>query len=396
MNWSETVAFSILLPCGAIYDPNDRLGLSELTCEMTQRGCGRYSSRSFLQTLENLGVESSEGVSHSFALFDAAMMADKLPKVLKMYADMFRRPKFLKKELGSARQVLLQELIAIEDEPARKMGLELSRLYFPAPWGHSTYGTLESLEAMTLDDIKEFHHRFYRPNGAIISVAGRFDWSALCEQIGELFGDWEPLSRDVIVEVPGTDTQAHLESDTNQTHIGLAWSCVPFGHPDYWLASSAINILSGGMSSRLFTEVREKRGLCYSVNASHITWSNRGVVWGYCGTTATRAQESLDVILQEIDKLSDDGVFPEELDRMKIRSKSSLIMEQESTGARARSMARDWFRLGRIMPMKEVETAIDSLDSQTISQYTATHRPGPMRMVTLGPTPLIIPPERLG
>ena len=144
------------------------------------------------------------------------------------------------------------------------------------------------------------------------------------------------------------------------------------------------------MSARLFTEVREKRGLCYTVSASLQSQRERGSVFCYAGTTAERAQETLDVTHAELLKLSD-GVNQSELGRLKARIKSSLIMQQESTSARCGSLARDWYHLGRARSVMEVGKLVDELTADSISEYLAANPPRSFTFLTLGPEPLEIP-----
>ena len=182
----------------------------------------------------------------------------------------------------------------------------------------------------------------------------------------------------------------HLPHESNQTQIGIAYSSVPFNHPDYIQASGAVGVLSGGMSARLFTEVREKRGLCYSVYASYHTLKDRACVMCYAGTTAERAQETLDVTLGELRRLAQ-GVEPHELDRLKARVKSGLIMQQESSSARSGSLARDWFHLGHARSLEEVGALVDQLSPESINHYLATNPPRDFSIVTLGPAALAVP-----
>ena len=148
-----------------------------------------------------------------------------------------------------------------------------------------------------------------------------------------------------------------------------------------------MGVLSDGMSSRLFTEVREKRGLCYTVYASMHSMKERGSIIVYAGTSADRAQETLDVTVAEIQRLSR-GIQQSELDRLKVSIRSSLVMQQESSRSRAASMAGDWFHLGRVRTLEELTQIINSLTVQEINHYLAEHPPQNFKLVSLGPTPL--------
>jgi predicted Zn-dependent peptidase len=193
----------------------------------------------------------------------------------------------------------------------------------------------------------------------ILSVAGNIEWTPLCDQVERLFGDWKTGDEPAVRLGPEPKKRAHISKDTTQTQIALAYQSVPIGHADYYAAMGAVNVLSGGMSARLFTEVREKRGLCYSVWASYQTFKDRASILCYAGTTNERAQETLDVTLGELRRLAD-GIEQEELDRVKAGLKSSLIMQEESTSARAGTLASDWYYLGRVRSFDEIQAAIES------------------------------------
>ena len=301
---------------------------------MTLRGSGSRDSRQFIQNLGNLGVEWGESVSVSHASYSGATLAKNLFPALRIFADLLQRPHFPDDQLEAARLVAIQELRAIEDEPSQKVMLELRRHQYPDPWGRSSYGESAAIESVGIEQIRRFFERQFRANGTILGVAGQFDWQQLKDEVGRLFESWP--SREVAE--PGTGSslanREHLHHDSNQTQIGIGFDSLPYSHPDYFEAWGAVGILSGGMSARLFTEVREKRGLCYSVYATMHTLRDRGSVLCYAGTSAERAQETLDVTLSELVGLSA-GIRADELARLKAHIKSSLIMQQESSSSRS-------------------------------------------------------------
>jgi len=386
----QSAAFTFLLPAGSVHDPLARSGLSGFTCEMALRGAGPRDSRQFLLDLDNLGVERSDGVTNAHTSFSGATLAENLPATLAIYADMLRRAHLPEEELEASRRGMLQELYAIEDEPAQKMMIELRRRHYPLPWGRPAQGEIPAVETVTLDEIRGHYRRRYHPQGAILGVAGRFDFPALVALVGELLGDWPAGENGAIVEHPATSHCKHLPYESGQTQIGIAYPSVPYNHPDYFQAFGAVGVLSSGMSARLFTEVRERRGLCYSVHASYHSLRHRGGVFCYAGTGAERAQETLEVTLGELVRLGR-GIEEQELDRLKARIKSALIMQQESSSARSTALAFDWYHLGRARTLGEVEQLIDALTSRSINHYLAEHPPGDFTVVTLGPRPLEVP-----
>ena len=386
----ESAAFSFLLPSGCCYDPPERAGLAALTCEMMLRGAGTRDSRAWISELENLGVERGESVGVSQASFSGATLKDNLPAGLALFADLLRRPHLPAEQIDAGRSVCLQELRGIDDEPSQKLMIELRKRRYPDPWGRSSHGDEPALRAMTIDDVRAFYWRYYRPNGTILAVAGNFDWRRLKDHIEQLFGDWKPVAVPEPNGASAPPTGNHIPFQSNQSHVGIAYPTIPYKHPDYFQAWAAVGVLSSGSSSRLFTEVRERRGLCYTVYASLHTQRDRASVLCYAGTTAERAQETLDVTVKELNKLGQ-GIEQSELDRLKARIKSSLIMQQESTTARSGSIARDWYHLGRARTLDEVGRLIDELSAESINGFLQKNPPHDLLIVTLGPEPLEVP-----
>ncbi len=389
----ESAAFSLLVPAGYSTDPGDRLGLSSLLCDMVLRGAGERDSRALINDLEVLGVERGESVGASQTSFSAATVSSNLLDALTIYSDIVRRPALPSEQLDAGKLVCLQELRGAEDEPSQKLMMRLRRRSYPAPWGRSSIGTTDGIQASTADDVARHFRLRYRPNGTILGVAGNFEWQALVEQVEGLFANWSTTEAMPVSESDAAADDVHEDYQSNQCHIGIAFPSVPYRDPDYLRAWAAVGVLSSGMSSRLFTEVREKRGLCYTVSASLQTQLDRARVLCYAGTTAERAQETLDVTFSELLKLGR-GVSAEELNRLKARIKSGLIMQQESTSARSGSIARDFYHLGRVRTLEELGQRIDDLSSDHINDYLTAHPPSDFTFATLGPAPLRLPQEK--
>jgi predicted Zn-dependent peptidase len=386
----QSAAFTLLIPCGYSVDPADRLGLASLLCDMAFRGAGERDSRTLVNDLEILGVERGESVGAAHTGFSGATVAENLDDALALYADVVLRPLLPPDQLESAQAVCLQEIRGVEDEPSHKLMEELRRRTYPEPWGRSSHGDEPGVASSTVDDVRTLWRRRFQPQGAILGVAGNVEWNRLVDRVEALFADWQPGDACQPADQPPVKTSPHNEFASNQCHIGIAFPTVPYSHPQYLQAWAAIGVLSDGMSSRLFTEVREKRGLCYSVHASLQTQLTRARVLCYAGTTAERAQETLDVTFHELVRLGK-GVEQDELDRLKARIKSGLIMQQESTSARSGAIARDWYHLHRVRTLDELSREIDQLTADTINAYLAEHPPQEFTFATLGPQPLTIP-----
>jgi predicted Zn-dependent peptidase len=281
----------------------------------------------------------------------------------------------------------LQELKGLEDSPPSLVMLELYRRHYPAPLGRDRHGTAPGIESLTPDAVRAHHARFFQPRGTILSVAGNVKWGPLKEQVERLFGDWEPGEEQPLKLGKAAGGTKHIRKETEQTQIAVAYPSVPFGHKDYYLAQGAVQVLSGGMSARLFTEVREKRGLCYEIGASYRTFKDRASVICYSGTLHEQAPETLAVTLEELRRLRD-GIEDDEVDRVRAGLKSSLILQQESTSARAGNLATDWYYLGRVRPLDEIQKAIEGLSPAGIVDHVRRYPPRDFTTVTLGPRPV--------
>ncbi len=390
MPWQRTAAFSLSLRAGVQAEDEQHAGLCGLVCEMIQRGAGNHSSRELVAIQDNLGVDRSGGVSSALVSLGGAMPAESLAQAIALYGEIVRRPHLPADQLDDARMMSIQELRAIEDEPTHRVMRRLREMHYGERLGRSIYGTQQGLEAITEKHVRDFYTDHYHAGGAILAIAGKVNSDQVICWAAETLGDWKTGPIPELDPPSGSSGYEHIEAPSSQTHIGISFESVPYGHENYFPMRAGIGILSDGMSSRLFDRVREQRGLCYSITASCHSLKHAGGVFCYVGTTPERAQETLDVTLHEIEHLIDD-LDPSELERWKVRIQSSLIMEQESSASRASSLASDYYQLGRVMPTEELEAVIESLTLEQVRDYWSVSRPREYRIVTLGPQPLVIP-----
>jgi predicted Zn-dependent peptidase len=383
----ESVAIAFHTPAGGVHDGPGRCGLAAVSGEMMLRGAGGRSSRGIVEDLEGAGVQWAQGVSTSHASFSGAMVARQLPHALPIYADILRRPLLAADELENARQMVLQNLAGTEDDPAHRAILALRQLHYPAPWGMPAEGLSADVEGLGIDEVRGFIAAHVRPRGTIIAIAGRIDWSDFVPRMERLFGDWDTGSAATIAGGPRGPRIRHVPHDSQQTHIALAWSAPPYRSDESYEATAALAVLGGGSSSRLFSEVRERRGLCYSVSAGYQTQRDFAMAMCYSGTTAARAQETLDVMLAEIRRLPG-SIQEAELERVRARAKSGLVMQQESSAARAGAIARQWYHVGTIRPLAEELARYDRLDAASIEDWLAAHPIDDLSVVSLGREPL--------
>ncbi|MBX3419947.1 MAG: insulinase family protein [Pirellulaceae bacterium] len=390
MPWLRSAAFTFMVPAGTCFEPNHCEGLAALTAEMAQRGCGPWNSRQFMEQLDALGTERSSAITSSHTSFSCAMPSQVLPQVLQLYGQLVQQPHLPEPQLEDARSLCLQDLRALEDEPSHRCFSELKRFRFPVPYGRIAQGTHAGLAAADQAAVQAYVRSHYTPSGSILAVAGRFDWHELCDNVERELAAWrgpEPP------QLPGLQPKfgsRHVDHGSSQTHIALAYQCAAYDDPQYYDARALVGILSDGMSCRLFTQLRDKRGLVYSVFASCFSLAGQGSVLCYAGTTTSRAEETLQVLLDCIHSLGS-GIGHDELLRLKTRIKSSLVFEQESSVARSSQIASDWYYLGRVPDRQEVCDRIDALTTDGLVQYFHQHIPQNFSLVTVGSQPLDLP-----
>lgn len=386
----RSAALSMLVPAGVATDPADAVGLSNVLQEMTMRGAGDRSSREFSDALDRLGIQRGCSVGIYHARYTAAATARNLLDALPLFADLVRRPTLADDQFEPSQQLVLQEIDGLSDDPRSLAMIELRRVAWPEPLGRNTVGELAHVEALTADRCRAEHARRFRPGGTILSIAGDIDPAEAIARVEQWFADWQGDASLIDPPLAAPQTQStFLRQASEQTHIGIACPSVPERHPDYYVARVANEVLSGGSSGRLFTEIREKRGLCYSVGTSYAPLRDRASLLGYAGTSNDRAQATLDGMIEEMTKLAD-GVTAEEVERQKVGLLSNTVMSIESTGARAGMNAGDYFSRGRLRPIEEIVAEIERVDADAINELLAREPLGPFTVVTVGPHELTV------
>ncbi len=380
----ESAAFELIIPGGLIHDASDRVGASLFLPELTSRGAGRLSSRELSEAFEEQGIRHGEGTSGDHYSYRGSCLAEKIPEALNLVAKMVLEPQLPEEEIDNIRGLFLQDFMALEDNPSRKTSHEFSKRYFPAPFNRPSLGEQAGIEATTISDIQKLWALQFRPQGSILSIAGKVKFAEVKACVEKLFTDWQGKAPEKLRYPAFPPVQkVHIPSDTAQVQIMLGYSSVKFGEPLYYAAKLGTGILSGGMFGRLFIEVREKRGLCYSVYARHAANLDYGNVIAYAGTTPERASETLSVMLSV---LKDVGgtITPEELERSRANLLASLVMGEESTSSRASSNASEWWLAKKVRGLAEIKAAINAVTLEQVNQYYAEFPLGEYMLVTLG------------
>ncbi|WP_457631072.1 M16 family metallopeptidase [Oceanithermus sp.] len=382
--WNPGVSFTILVPAGAVNDPPELQGAASMLETWLWKGAGPRDARLFADSLDALGVRRQSGTGIEYTTFSASLLPEGLPAALELYADLLMRPRLPDDAFESVRSLALQELAAVEDQPMRKLMQHLRREAFTSSHGQPVEGTRETLEAMTPAVLRAEHARRYGPEGTIVAVAGGVEPGVVRRAVEAHFGAWRGGRAGEPPVALSKPHGFHVSQETEQVQIGLFYEDVPPGHYDFYAARLAASILSGGMSSRLFTEVREKRGLVYSVGASPGSVKGFGYLIAYAGTMPERASDTLEVIRQVISGLRE-GVTRAELDRAKVGLRADLVLAGESSRARAAALARDMFILGRARGLEEVEAEVMDVTLDRIDLFLSKHPYENPWVGTLGP-----------
>jgi predicted Zn-dependent peptidase len=387
MEHVSSTAISILVPGGASRDPDGLEGAAAVAAEWRFRGAGERDSRQLTDALDALGCQHSHSVLGEHTQLTAAQLGRNLPAVLAILADLVRRPRLAEETFDSCRQLILQDLISLEDEPARKCNVLLREKFFPHPLGRCAYGREESLREMDPAAVRRHAMGGLTPVGSILAVAGNIDWGDFVALTRRHFGDWRAAAPTPIVTRAPQGGLTFLRKESAQAHIALAHPSVTPASPYYYPARLAESVLSGGMSSRLFIEVRDKRGLAYHVSTRYHSLKDHAGLFTYVGTPPHQAQETLAVTVGELRRIAE-GIQDEEILRSRTQLKSSLILQGESTVARAGALVSDWYHLARLRTLEEISRSIDGVTIPEVLEYLRLYP-------AEGFTSLLIAPQEL-
>ena len=380
----ESVAFGFMLPAGAARLPEGYCGAANVIADWIFRGAGHRDSRKLSDALDGLGLVRGRSVGSSHITIGAALEAGNLASALNLYADIILRPSLKEEQFELARQLAVDEVLSLDDEPRHKVMLKLREQFYPSPLGRSNVGQVAELQTLTAEGAKQIVRDRFNLSQTIFSVAGKYDFDAVCRQLENLFESEQRQGGQALSFGSGNDQYTHIDNDGAQVHIGLMTGTVRPADADYYNARVAISVLSGGMSARLFTEVREKRALCYAIGARYHSLKEAAGIMCYAGTKPDKAQETLDCIVGEFQRLCE-GISVEEIDRAKVGLKSALILHSESSSSRAGAIGSDYYILGRVRSLDEIKDKIEATSVESVLQFLQDHPIDDFTIVTIGP-----------
>lgn len=386
----RSAALSWVLPAGSATDPAAQDGLATLLSEMILRGAGGLSSREHSNALDRLGVSRGTDLSAHHLRIEATMLGERMEDALPLITDMVVAPALPPEHLDAVRSLALQSLEGLDDDPQHLTMLRLRERHLPPPFGRHGYGERDVLERATIEHMREAWRGRFKPRGSILGVAGAVNPHRLAAQLDRLLQKWKGEMPEPLPFAQPQRGYLPIVQQTSQVHIAAGWDAPHEADASSMVERLGVNVLSGSTSGRLFTEVRQKRSLCYSVGASYRAGKDRGMVSLYAGTTPERAQQTLDVCMQQID-LMRSGVREDEFRRAVIGLKSAQVMQGESTPARAAALVYDQFRLGRARSLEEVAAEVDAITIERLNEHLATREFGEFTIVSIGPNALETP-----
>ena len=381
----ESAAWQLLIPGGHVQDSDSRCGTALILSELLSRGAGAYDSHGLSDAFDRLGIRHGEHADSDRYSLGASLLAENLEPGFELLSAMVLKPLLPEKEIDSLKSLALQDLKGLMDNPSRRVMEELSARYFPAPWNRSSHGTKEGIESLTHRDLVTAWETNFKPKDAILSVAGKVCEKQVLELTEKYLGAWKGQG----AARPGFGAVSRggshfVKDSSSQTQIALLYPSERFLGRHYYAAKVAASVLSGGMFGRLFTEVREKRGLVYSVYARHSCNAEHGEMLLYAGTTPERAEETLSVSLNELRRLPG-TLETEELERSRTNLVASLVIGQETSSARAGSNGMELWLSGKgVRSIEEIQTGIESVTANDIEACLAAFPSSSPTLVTLG------------
>lgn len=336
-------------------------GASHFLEHLLFKGTPSRSTSDIAEAIDAMGGDMNAFTAREHTGFHVRCLAEDGPEALSILVDIMSQPLISEEDVEVERGVIVEEILERDDEPSDWVhDLVLNAAFPDHELGRDVLGTQETIEAMPRDGIADFFAAHYRGSNIVLAGAGDVDHATVVAAGEQFVGGGETPQR-----VAPAAMQAGLsvdESDTEQVHICIGMPTLPLGHDDRYALAVIDQLLGGGLSSRLFQEVREKRGLAYSIYSYRSSFSDAGIFVISAGTAPAKVGETLDVINAELDRVAD-GVTPKEVDIAKRHLVGAFHLGLEDTGARMASIASSQLSLGRV---EDVEVAADRLRAVTV------------------------------
>jgi predicted Zn-dependent peptidase len=384
----ETAALGVWVGSGSRDERPDEHGISHLLEHMAFKGTSRRSARQIAEEIEAVGGDLNAATSIETTAYYARVLKADVPLALDVLSDILSDPSFDPEELQREQNVIVQEIGAAEDTPDDLIWDRLQDTAFPGqPIGRSILGTPTTVRSFDRTRLATYLKRNYRGPDMVIGAAGAIEHRAVVGEVERRFASFTAPAAPVPEPARFVGGSRIESRDLEQVHVALAMQGVPQRDPTLYSLQVFTNALGGGMSSRLFQEVRELRGLCYAIYAFHAPYSDTGMFGLYAGTDAADLPELMRVVVGEINSAAE-TITEAEVARAKAQMKAGLLMALESSSARAEQLARQMFAWGRPIPLDEL---VDRIEGVTVESARAAGRAliarGRPAIAALGPGP---------
>jgi predicted Zn-dependent peptidase len=373
MPHTRSVAVGIFTGVGSRYENEQRRGISHFIEHMMFKGTERRPSpQQVSEAIEGLGGEMNASTGNELTLYEVKVAHHHLPIALDVLVDMFRHSKFAPEEVDKERQVIIQEISRMMDMPEAWVHVLIANQIWPQhPVGWEIAGTKESVSAISREDMLNYVDRTYTPCSTVISLAGNLAHDAVVSQLERELGSWR--QRSVPDFLPAENAPAgptvHLESrDTEQAHLCLGLRALARDDPDRFKLALLNAVLGEGMSSRLFLEIREKRGLAYSVGSYTRRLHDTGAIVLHASVEPKKAVDTLSAMVEQLRILRDKPVPLSELNKAREFTKGGILLSMEDTFANAGWVGRQEVLDPQVLTVDQV---IESLDAVTVADVQA-------------------------
>lgn len=382
----ETVAVGAWADVGSRHEDLKHNGVAHMVEHMMFNGTPTRTSLQIAEAIEDVGGQVNAYTSREITAYYIHLLKNDMPMAMDILSDIMQHPTFPDAELEKERGVILQEIGMTNDTPDDVVFDQFQETAYPdQSLGTSILGSEAIINGMKKETLYEHVHRFYTPNKLVISAAGNVDHDAFVKMTENLFTDLPKNSDRGYEPARYVGGDSRVEKDLEQTHVVLGFQGIDRKHPEFFAASILGMVLGGGMSSRLFQEVREKRGLVYSIFSSHSSYHDDGQFEIYAGTGPEHLEEIIPVICDEIVKVVQDPASLAEINRAKAQIKAGILMSRESMLSRANRQAKYLINFGNAPDVKNIVNLVDAVTPervQKIAQEIFVKKP---TLAALGP-----------
>ena len=381
---AESVALGLYARVGSRSEPGARAGLAHLVEHMVFKGAGGRDTRALAEAIENVGGSLNAWTARDQTAFHGRALARDLPLVAELIADLVRAPHFDSQHLEREQQVILSELGEVTDSPDDLVHDHLFEAAFEGqPLGRPVLGSAATIRAATPQDCRDWIERQFTPSRLILAASGRIDPPQLLALAERLFGDLAARPEPEVAEARFTGGLRNDRRSFEQAHWCLALRGLPAADQRVPALALFVQALGGGTSSRLFQELREERGLAYSIYAWSQAFADVGLVGIGCAAERARAVESIR-LARELVADTADGLTQIELDRARAQLEAALLMTLETPQGRADQVARSIEVFGRILGVDELLGELRSVDVQAARAAGADLLAGPVAVASVG------------